>query len=144
MALVEICSILNCNVRLSNWDMYWWQTGNFRRAAQNICGTSMLIDKIKNNGVASKHADGAWRCNIYIRNSRASPREYRILQTNFKNDDGQKLLISRPLKQKIVMFNFSTSRTFKKVLFSISFKRFLYHACVWRIIYEVCAFSAIF
>lgn len=104
--------------------MYWWQTGNFRRAAQNICGTSMLIDKIKNNGVASKHADGAWRCNIYIRNSRASPREYRILQTNFKNDDGQKLLISRPLKQKIVMFNFSTSRTFKKVLFSISFKRF--------------------
>lgn len=128
----------------SQTDMYWWQIGNFRRAAQNICGTSMLIDKIKNNGVASKHADGAWRCNIYIRNSRASPREYRILQTNFKNDDGQKLLISWPLKQKIVMFNFSTSRTFKKVLFSISFKRILYHACVWRIIYEVCAFSAIF
>lgn len=49
---------------------------------------------------------------------------------NFKNDDGQKLLISRPLKQKIVMFNFSTSRTFKKVLFSISFKLFLYHAYV--------------
>lgn len=63
-------------------------------------------------------------------NSRASPRDCRILQTNFKNDDGQKLLISSPLKQKIVMFNFSTSRTFKKVLFPISFKHFLYHACV--------------
>lgn len=49
---------------------------------------------------------------------------------NFENDDGQKLLILSHLKQKIVMFNFSTSRTFKKVLFSISFKRFLYHACV--------------